>query len=207
MLTTSRFFMIMSKIFKLLLLISCGLAIACQREGNSARINEYYDLEGLIASQTALLDSLNPSVTKTVQVNNEVETEDLKLKNEWSRELDIFKGANLNKPAFAGRYKPSSFLENGITSIIYEPIDDPVSGIEYLKISFAEDLYDVENVEVFFREENLLYKSVRKLAMNFVRAENDVRILNAYSVTGSQKMVFVGLKTFKVEGIVRLDNP
>jgi hypothetical protein len=181
-------------IFQSILLFSCG-----QDEEKRVMIHDYYDVEKIISLQIKKLDSLNPLVQKTVQVDNNIEKESLRLRNVWERELEIFRIAEINKPVFKGRYKKSVTKEQSLHSITYKPLENPILGIDYLKIWYEDVEENLRKIEVAYSEENLLYKSERVLVMNFKNVDSKKILMDSYSITGSQKMIFRSQRKFRVD--------
>jgi hypothetical protein len=83
------------------------LAGACQEPATQKPAPDqalYFDVPGFIQSQTTLLEQENPAALKSVEENHQVR-ERKKLHNlKWSRELAVFSGLDLNKPAFRNTF-------------------------------------------------------------------------------------------------------
>jgi hypothetical protein len=183
------------------IIFSCG-----GEEQRKVRLHEYYDVEKIISLQVQKLDSLDPLVLKRVQIDQNVENETLRFRSKWGKELEIFRIGEINKPVFKGRYRKASYEEDNLRKIIYEPIEKPVSGLEYLKIAYKNDEQDIRSMEIFLKEENLLYKSVKKLTLTFKKNSSNDVLLDSYTITGYQKMIFRSLRTFKVEAVLNLEE-
>jgi hypothetical protein len=63
----------------------------------------YFDIKGYFTADAAKLHRLNPFVQKTVIHNGISESKKVKI-DDWGRELDLFIGSDINKPALKNSY-------------------------------------------------------------------------------------------------------
>ena len=90
--------------------VFCAL-ISCGNSQNSAvmQITPYYNVDSLIRSQVALLDSKRPSLEKRAWLKDEPDTITFSPDSaEWGRELEIFLQIDLNKPVLRDAYTVSN---------------------------------------------------------------------------------------------------
>src|SRR5882757_7054826 len=76
---------------------------------------KYFDIKGYFTKDIARLNKLNRPVFKTVSHNGVTESKTVHIDN-WGHELDLFLGADINKPAWKNSY--TIVNENGI--LIYK---------------------------------------------------------------------------------------
>jgi hypothetical protein len=93
---------------KNLTLVFLALSLAaCQQKEISKKQLEYVDLEGFFSAEAKRLNSQKPTLLKTVGINQKSEQKLLKKNIDWTKELSVFKEADINKPAFKGMYQMS----------------------------------------------------------------------------------------------------
>src|SRR5688572_16032939 len=91
----------------------------------------YYDLETLLDNQVKLLTEKNASVVKSNQQGNTVkETKTISNIN-WSRELDMFRQAAINRPAWRTEFTADSTVAaNGQRIVTYHRNEDSDAPVE-----------------------------------------------------------------------------
>jgi hypothetical protein len=179
------------------LLLFLGLA-ACTPEKNQARTGQYYDLASFVESQIGELDSLRPTVEKTVVSGNARETKQISAIN-WSKELDLFVQADLNKPAYRNSYQVEKV---GDYTLIYRARPGEEVPVKYLKIEVDAAAGKPRHVEVTITSENYLYNSEKKL---FLHGSPDAQgrwRVREYQVSGYQQLAFFSKRPFEVKGRV-----
>jgi hypothetical protein len=93
---------------KNLALVFLALSLAaCQQKEISKKQIEYVDLGGFFSAEAKRLNSQKPTLLKTVGINQKSEQKLLKKNIDWTKELSVFKEADINKPAFKGMYQMS----------------------------------------------------------------------------------------------------
>ena len=88
---------------KIWLPVAFALLASCSSSKKEAVVSPYLNLEQMADSQVAYLSKINPKVQKKVIANGQSEIKSVQI-SDWSKELDIIKKANLDKPAFVGNY-------------------------------------------------------------------------------------------------------
>jgi hypothetical protein len=179
------------------LLLFLGLA-ACTSEKNQARTGQYYDLASFIENQIGELDSLRPTVEKTVVSGNARETRQLS-EIKWGKELDLFFQADLNKPAYRNSYQVEKV---GDHTLIYRARSGEEVPVKYMKIELDSAAGKPRHVEVIITSENYLYNSEKKLFLHGSPDEQGRWRLREYQVSGYQQLAFFNKKPFEVKGKV-----
>jgi hypothetical protein len=172
------------------LLTFCALLSACNEEVKENQVKKYFDLKGLIDKQIKTLNTQKPVVQKVVIISNSSENQSVKT-IDWSKELELFMQADLNKPAFIQSYQVDS-SSMGVKYTLKETEKLP---IKYLNISRAGE--DGISVEAMINTDNYLYETERHLKLSLKNNE-----LTDYQIEGFQKIVFGDKKVFKIDGKV-----
>lgn len=168
---------------------------------NQLQKEPYYDLKSLINEQTALLDSLNPAVNITAQIDEKKETiATHKDSASWESLLKLFNDADINQPVLQGSYivKDSFDNQKGLQIKLYKASNTSTSNIPYLKVYYKDSLYHVKHIETVFKEENMLYSTQRKMSATFDTFRGNPRIVQ-YETLGKQKMIFRDSAFYKMQ--------
>jgi hypothetical protein len=170
------------------LLTFCTLLSACNEEVKENQVKKYFDLKGLIDKQIKTLNTQKPVVQKIVVIADSSENQSVKA-IDWSKELELFMQADLNKPAFIQSYQVDS-SSMGVKYTLKESEKLPV---KYLNISRSGE--DGIIVEALINNDNYLYETERHLKLSIKNSE-----LTNYQIDGFQKIVFGNKKTFRING-------
>jgi hypothetical protein len=93
---------------KKLALVFWALSLsACQQKEIRNKQLEYVDLQGFFSAEASRLNAQKPTFTKTVGINEKKESKVVNKNIDWEKELNVFKEADINKPAFKGMYQIS----------------------------------------------------------------------------------------------------
>ena len=178
----------MKNILRIIVLII--VATSCQSESAVESTNKYFDLKGLIEKQIKILNSQKPLVQKIVIISDSSESQSIKTIN-WSKELELFMQADLNKPAFIQSYQ----VDSSSTSVKYTLNASEKSPVKYLKINRLGE--GEIAIEALVNNDNYLYETERHLKLS-VKNNN----LTNYQIDGFQKIVFGNKKVFKINGTI-----
>jgi hypothetical protein len=157
---------------------------ACKPNINSnGTTPKYFDINGYFAGEAARLTKLNKPVLKTVTDNKSVETKQVYIKD-WNTELDFFKSADINKPAWKDSY--SADTSGGF--LVYKAKDETLKTQELI---IKKDGLKVKWILIFDHTKNLLYQTREKLtyypdSLYLIQKKQYVRILgiNNYTIKG-----------------------
>lgn len=152
------------------------------------KVKKYYDLKGLIEKQIEALKLEKPKVQKNISVNESAENQTVD-SLDWSKELDFFIQADLNKPAFISSYRIDS-SSMGVKYFLKETENLPVKFLEINRM--GEDGFEIR---ALVSNNNYLYDTERNLKLSLKQGQ-----LIDYQINGFQKVVFGNKKMFKVTG-------
>jgi hypothetical protein len=130
----------------LTLFFSCSL-----KEEKKATDKLYFDLEGYFIEEATRLAKENPTITKTVMVNDKVEKKQVKLDN-WKQEFGSFISADINKASWKGSFRISKAGNLVVFSSENEKI--PVKKVE---ITYQHKT--IQSIKILIVNTNILYTS------------------------------------------------
>ncbi|SHL64363.1 hypothetical protein [Hymenobacter psychrotolerans] len=179
------------------LLSACGQEDATVRPAGINRKPEYFDVKALLDEQVARLNRQQPVVQKQVQLRNgRIETSQV-ANTDWSKELQIFYQADINKPALRGAYSIANSASNDSvggarTYTLKAGSEAPVASLAVSKTGEASDA--TQEVAALIRQDNPLFFSQKRLRLRTVDGT-----LTSYSVQGVQKLVFFDTVRYSVQ--------
>lgn len=184
------------------ILLTAGLAACGSAPGAAPALPpQYFDLKTFLDGQRAYLESVSPTVTRTVRTNGVApETQQL-ARVAWERELYFFYEADLNKPALRGLYAATAMpLPDGATRRTYQRRPGEHAAIRELRVE-TTSAGAVRLVEATQDDRNALFASERHLTLRCDPAPDHNR-LTAYEIRGRQKLVFFNPTTYEVQAEV-----
>lgn len=166
--------------------------------------NKFFDIVGLIDHQVKMLDSVGLSLLKKATINGLEEEISLTSPDfsTWTKELTIFKSADINKPMLSDSYEFTEIEKGGIKTIIYMSKFPEATQVDSLTLSFIDNEENPIKIHARLTSSNALFKSEK----NFDLAFNNVNgqcLLSYYKIEGWQKMISKDSITFFIEGSVR----
>lgn len=175
----------------IILLTFFALFSACNEDVKDNQTNKYFDLKGLIEKQIKTLNTQKPMVQKSVVMADSLENQSIKTVD-WTRELELFMQADLNKPAFTQSYR----VDSSSMGVKYSLKEKEKLPVKYLNISRVGE--DGISIEALINTDNYLYETERLLKLSIKDNE-----LTDYQIDGFQKIVFGNKKVFKINGIIK----
>lgn len=168
--------------FLLLLCYSCGdPTVAGQKNAHT-----YFNLKGYIEQESSRLSSSNPTVHKTVMVNNSSESKEIKIQD-WKKELSAFSDADMNRAAWKGLFQVKKFGEQEVYTSDHKKV--PVK-----KVVITRRNGQLYGLQLFIRNSNTLYTSADTLSyypdsLYEVKKTQNIRLLSTknYHITGKFK--------------------
>jgi len=147
--------------------------------------SRYFDLTGYFKKDCQHLDHQNPQVTKTVGYNDHTETKKIRVKN-WEKELELFSGSDINKPAWRQSYN----IQEDSTQLTYTA-KTPEVRTKLIQIKKRGDA--VKSIYIINQEHNILYESTEKLT--YVAD-------SLYQIDKVQKVKFLGTNKYLIKGVI-----
>ncbi len=175
----------------IILLTFFALLSACNEDVKDNQTNKYFDLKGLIEKQIKTLNTQKPMVQKSIAMADSLENQSVKTVD-WTRELELFIQADLNKPAFTQSYR----VDSSSMGVKYSLKEKEKLPVKYLSISRLGE--DGISIEALINTNNYLYETERLLKLSIKDNE-----LTDYQIDGFQKIVFGNKKVFKINGIIK----
>jgi hypothetical protein len=173
-----------------------ALLSACMPDKNEYTFQtDYFKLTPVLDSQIVYLQK--KGVDKTIEINGKKENIS---QNEvdWKKELEPFYDAEINKPVYASLYEQSERnTENG-KLVTYKFKGAVENGVKEMVIAY-DSKNQLSSITADIQDLNFIYENRKTIQMSF--SEN---ILTAYTIDGSQKVIFKDPFSYLVEGKVKI---
>lgn len=182
------------------LLLATLLLSSCNDPNQQNQPNVYYDVLGYVKGQIADLSARKPTISKTVAINekrNQQTTQDIN----WTRELELFTQADINKPALR-----SSYQINRPDSLTYQYTlknSEERLTVRSLTVHLDATTHQPGQIEAVLQTKNPLYSSERHLVLQSGPAANGQWGVQHYTVSGFQKLPYFDKNEFRVDGRVK----
>lgn len=176
------------------------LLVACDNPAQPGQANVYFDVAGYVKTQIAALKTQNPTVEKQTRIKDKSQNQTVK-NIDWSRELELFTQADINKPAFRNSYdiaRPDSLTYR----YTLKPTEEKLS-VRSLTVALDAQTRQPRLIEAVLRTQNLLYESERKLTLTSGLDPSARWQVKQYKLTGFQQLTYFGKSDFFVEGRVQ----
>ena len=186
-------------IFSICLLFPLTLSSCADRDAPN-QPNVYYDMAGYVKRQIADLSARKPLVSKTVRINekqNQQTTRDIN----WSRELELFTQADINKTALRNSYqidRPDSLTYQYTLKKSEERLT-----VRSLLVQLDAATRQPRRIEAVLQTANPLYASERHLLLESGPAPSRQWRVIQYKLSGFQELSFFDRNTFWVAGRVQ----
>lgn len=160
----------------------------------------YYDVLGFIRHQITSLSAQKPTVAKAVAINQERNQQTTNAIN-WSRELELFTQADINKPALLSSYqiaRPDSLTYQYTLKKSEERLT-----VRSLTVQLDKRTHQPRRIEAVLQTNNPLYSSERQLLLESGPIAGRAWQVKHYKVSGFQKLPYFSRNDFSVEGRVQ----
>ncbi len=163
----------------------------------------FYNVDSLVNAQVNYLVEQKPEVVKTGEVKDDQgESVIIPDSLQWTRELAIFKRADINKPRLREQYSIEEGSDGETEWITYRAEGEKNLPVRYLTIRYSEEPVKINELEALIRDTNPLYNSERLVRMNFIQ-KNNSSVLTSYFIQGGQKMKLRDTVVFDLNAKVR----
>ncbi len=179
-------------IFLTAVVIGCG-------DLKPAEVNLYFDLNDLLNQQIKTLSG--SEVHKMALVNSDTAITSLKLDSlGWADEFNIFREADINKPALRGLYELKEYNDtnSNLKVLEYQAINEaPV--VRSLKLYYWNSIDKLKKIEASIVENNSIFDSEKQMKLTFDEINKQMILMNYYA-SGYQKMLFQDSVIFEING-------
>lgn len=172
---------------------------SCQDPAPQNQPNVYYDVAGYVKRQIADLSARKPLVSKTVLINNKTSRQDTRDVN-WTRELELFSQADINKPALRSSYhitRPDSLTYQYTLKKSEEKLT-----VRSLRVQLDSVTRQPSRIDAVLKTDNPLYSSERHVSMESGSLGNQWQVRH-YKLSGFQKLPYFDKNDFAVDGRVK----
>lgn len=159
----------------------------------------YFDVAGYVKGQINALSKQKPGVAKRTQMGDKVEQQTTRVIN-WSRELELFTQADINKPALRNSYtiaRPDSLTYR----YTLKPNEKNLT-VRSLTVKLDSATHQPRRIDAVLATENPLYTSERKIFMESGPRTGSGWGVTHYQLQGFQHLSISDKNTFDVEGTV-----
>ncbi|MFD2572573.1 hypothetical protein ACFSUS_18180 [Spirosoma soli] len=181
-------------------LFSLLIFSGCTNPAQQNQPNVYYDVAGFIKRQIAELTAQKPVVTKAVMVNEKRSQQATNDVN-WSRELELFSQADINKPALRNSYeigRPDSLTYKYTLKQSEERLT-----VRSLLVQLDPTTRQPRRIEAVLQTSNPLYSSERHLLLESGPANGKHWRIAHYKLSGFQQLSYFDKNEFLVDGKVK----
>ncbi|WP_460977364.1 hypothetical protein [Spirosoma knui] len=189
----------MRAIFPLGLLV-ISVLMGCDNPAQQNQPNVYYDVAGFVKKQIAELSAQKPLVAKSVLINAEQNQQATRDVN-WSRELELFTQADINKPALRTSYqitRPDSLTYQYLLKKSEERLT-----VRSLRVQLDPATRQPRRIEAVLQTKNPLYSSERHLLLESGPTQGQQWRVAHYKLSGFQQLPYFSKNEFMVEGRVQ----
>ena len=166
-------------------------------------VGSMYNIDSLVTAQINFLSDNKARLEKTAfisgQKDDSVYVPSGRLA--WKNELEIFSQLQaINKPINRDYYIIDDNLfdpSSNLTVKAFSAIEK--LPVRYLRVFYQESIQKPRKIEALYHDENELYKSGRKLIMEF-RQINNKSVLTSYMIEGGEKMLLGDTVSFFING-------
>ncbi|MFN4144679.1 MAG: hypothetical protein ACK4GN_02565 [Runella sp.] len=181
------------------ILFGLGLLGGCTSAEDSTPVKNYYDLKGFITQQVVELEKRKPAVEKQLTIGQNQETHTT-TDIDWSKELDLFAQADLNKPAYLASYTVQKLGEFAWLYTLKQGEKQPVRS---LKIVLDKASQKPTWIEAVLQEENRLYESQKHLLLQAALRPEGIWLIKSYDISGFQHLSMTEPKQYQVKAFIR----
>ncbi len=176
-----------------LVIVSCSLP---EQKGNDLMAKKYFDLDSLVKRQIKQLESLNPTVNKSITIGGKQEKKEFQ-SMDWEKELSVFINSDINKPKLLDLYKIEESTNGNETLNVYEFLKKGATGVQKMNITKGSSTKYIQKVEVESLERNALFSSHKNIALVFEGNQ-----LKSYSMKGFDKVAMRDTMWYDLEGFL-----
>ena len=141
---------------------------SCEKKPVSKIDNQWFDLPAFVSSLTLDMSQRGPLVSKTFELNNEIETKEFNNTDSafWAKQLTVLREIDLNSPQLRGSIKGTEGLQDEqsyllIDSYILESsIDVP---LKKLSIYYLDEPSDIRKITAELDSDNFIAHSETKV--------------------------------------------
>jgi hypothetical protein len=184
---------------KFVLVLVAGIILtisisSCKPDAKENGTLKYFDLKGYFAKDSLRLTKENPAVFKTVIHNNDTQSRKVHIAN-WGLELDLFKSADLNRPAWKNSYT----VVDEDSVLIYKA---KTPDLKVREILIKKDKDKVKWILIYDKtpESNWLGFKVRPL--NYTTEKLSYFPDSLYLIEKNQKVRLIGNNHYVIKGVI-----
>ncbi len=183
-----------------LLLVLLLAATACTAPSGQNQPNVYYDVPGYVKGQITQLIREKPLIDKQASIDGKTQRQRTRTVN-WTRELELFTQADINKPAFRNSYqitRPDSLTYQYTLKKAEEKLT-----VRSLTVQLDAATRQPRQITAVLATDNPLYHSERHLRLQSGLGSDKHWQVQTYQLEGFQQLTYFGRHEFAVRGEVK----
>ncbi|KAB7729196.1 hypothetical protein F5984_16285 [Rudanella paleaurantiibacter] len=157
----------------------------------------YYDVAGYVSGQIEKLTAQKPTVEKSTFISGQTNLQTT-AQIDWAKELELFKQADINKPAFR-----TSYTITRPDSLTYEyklkSTEDKLT-VRSLRVQLDSVTRQPIQIQAVLKTENPLYMSERHLVLISGSQPRQGWGVHSYQIEGFQQLTYFDRNNFRVNG-------
>ena len=190
----------------LVFVLVAAMAFSCSTEKalENARIDEYFDLKGTLDSVVEDMLASGAKLKKQTTMGEEVETVtlELKTKEDWERQFELFYEADINKVGMSGLYQMETLQAfDGIEKQIYAATKKSAF-VKSIECAYRDG--KLFTIRIIASDKNFVYGAAREYILHFNHFKSKMR-LDHYSISSAEQMLFKGELDIQVVADVVID--
>ncbi|MCA6078682.1 hypothetical protein [Fulvivirga sedimenti] len=163
----------------------------------------FYNVDSLVNAQVNYLVEMRPEVVKTGEIREDAgESVVIPDSLQWTRELAIFRRADINKPRLREQYSVEEGSDKDGEWISYTAQREKNLPVRNLTIRYAGNRNQIRMLEALIKDVNPLYNSERLIQMSFDQIDG-TSVLSSYFIQGGQRMKLRDTVEFDLTAKVR----
>ena len=150
-----------------------------------------------------MLDSIRPILYKKAVIDGKEESMEFTPTDSiWTKELMIFRSADINKSMFADSYISSEDSNSETKTILYKSKIPKSTKVDVLTITLSAQDNNPLKIHASISQGNSLFESQKILEMSLKNYQGQQRIIR-YSIEGWQKMISKESTTYHIESNIK----
>ena len=173
------------------------LLTACADAPDTTTRPAYFDVAGYVRGQVAALTQARPTVKKRAQLGANLEQQTTRAIN-WSRELELFAQADINKPALRNSY--TTTRPDSLTYLYRLKPGEKNLPVQLLTVRLDSATGKPRQIEATLTTKNPLYTAEKYILLESGLQKNNAWAVTHYRLRGFQHLRVSNKNTFDVEG-------
>jgi hypothetical protein len=183
---------------RILLVFAAILLVSCDNSNEQTVAKPvYFDVAGYVSRQIEKLAAQKPTVEKNAFISGKTNLQTT-AQIDWAKELELFKQADINKPAFRTSYtitRPDSLTYEYTLKSTEEKLT-----VRSLLVRLDSTTRQPVQIQAILKTENPLYMSERRLLLISGSEAGQGWGVRSYQIEGFQQLTYFDRNNFRING-------